>query len=126
MQAADIDRLTDEGQKTFFRAGGCSFLQAKEKIMLHLWPWIWYNPKNEGMNAVKQEIISEVLEVSGTSGFLPPQGVWASAKKRVGGGKIRHAGIGGGAAGMIACIMATDRGVSVDVYERNDKLGKRL
>lgn len=78
------------------------------------------------MNAVKQEIISEVLEVSGTSGFLPPQGVWASAKRQIRGVKMRLAVIGGGAAGMMASIMAAEKGVSVDLYERNEKLGKKL
>ena len=34
--------------------------------------------------------------------------------------------IGGGAAGMMASILAARQGADVDLYEKNDKLGKKL
>ncbi len=39
---------------------------------------------------------------------------------------MRLAIIGGGAAGMMASVFAAKDGVSVDLYERNEKLGKKL
>lgn len=39
---------------------------------------------------------------------------------------MRLAVIGGGAAGMMASIFAARKGISVDLYERNEKLGKKL
>lgn len=39
---------------------------------------------------------------------------------------MRLAIIGGGAAGMMASIFAAKKGVSVDLYEKNEKLGKKL
>lgn len=39
---------------------------------------------------------------------------------------MRLAIIGGGAAGMMAAIHAAGRGILVDLYERNEKLGKKL
>lgn len=39
---------------------------------------------------------------------------------------MRLAIIGGGAAGMMASIFAAKKGVFVDLYERNEKLGKKL
>ncbi len=38
----------------------------------------------------------------------------------------RTAVIGGGAAGMMAAIMASENGGSIDLYEKNEKLGKKL
>lgn len=40
--------------------------------------------------------------------------------------KTRTAVIGGGAAGMMAAIMASEGGGCVDLYEKNEKLGKKL
>lgn len=39
---------------------------------------------------------------------------------------MRLAIIGGGAAGMMASVLAAEKGVSVDLYERNEKPGKKL
>ncbi len=39
---------------------------------------------------------------------------------------MRLAVIGGGAAGMMASVLAAEKGVKVDLYERNEKLGKKL
>ena len=39
---------------------------------------------------------------------------------------MRLAVIGGGASGMIASIFAAQNGIRVDLYERNEKLGKKL
>lgn len=39
---------------------------------------------------------------------------------------MRLAIVGGGAAGMMASIFAAEKGMAVDVYERNEKLGKKL
>lgn len=39
---------------------------------------------------------------------------------------MRLAVIGGGASGMMASIMAARKGIQVDLYERNEKLGKKL
>lgn len=39
---------------------------------------------------------------------------------------MRLAIIGGGAAGMMAAVFAARRGIAVDLYERNEKLGKKL
>lgn len=39
---------------------------------------------------------------------------------------MKIAVIGGGAAGMMASILAARRGINVHVYERNEKLGKKL
>lgn len=39
---------------------------------------------------------------------------------------MKIAVIGGGAAGMMASILAAKRGLNVHVYERNEKLGKKL
>lgn len=38
----------------------------------------------------------------------------------------RLAIVGGGAAGMLASILASERGVETHVYEKNDKVGKKL
>ena len=34
--------------------------------------------------------------------------------------------IGGGAAGMMASVLAARKGARVDLYERNEKTGKKL
>ena len=34
--------------------------------------------------------------------------------------------IGGGAAGMMAAVQAAEAGVCADLYERNDRVGKKL
>ena len=34
--------------------------------------------------------------------------------------------LGGGAAGMAAAVFASEAGLSVDLYEQNEKLGKKL
>ena len=34
--------------------------------------------------------------------------------------------IGGGAAGMMAAVAAADAGAKVTIYEKNEKLGKKL
>lgn len=39
---------------------------------------------------------------------------------------MRLAIIGGGASGMMAAVFAARRGIAVDLYERNEKLGKKL
>ncbi len=39
---------------------------------------------------------------------------------------MRLAIVGGGAAGMMASIFVAEKGMAVDVYERNEKLGKKL
>ena len=39
---------------------------------------------------------------------------------------MRLAIIGGGAAGMMAAVFAAKKGIAVDLYERNEKLGKKL
>ena len=39
---------------------------------------------------------------------------------------MRAAIIGGGAAGMYAAIMLAQAGHSVTIYEKNEKLGKKL
>ena len=39
---------------------------------------------------------------------------------------MRVAVVGGGAAGQIAAIKAAQSGHSVTIYERNEKLGKKL
>lgn len=39
---------------------------------------------------------------------------------------MRLAIIGGGAAGMMASVFAAKNGIAVDLYERNEKLGKKL
>lgn len=39
---------------------------------------------------------------------------------------MRLAIVGGGAAGMMASVFAARKGVTVDLYERNEKLGKKL
>lgn len=39
---------------------------------------------------------------------------------------MRLAVIGGGAAGMMASVFAAEKGAVVDLYERNEKLGKKL
>ncbi|MDE5718864.1 MAG: NAD(P)/FAD-dependent oxidoreductase, partial [Lachnospiraceae bacterium] len=36
------------------------------------------------------------------------------------------AGIGGGAAGMAAAIQAAKEGAAVTVYEKNDRVGKKI
>ena len=39
---------------------------------------------------------------------------------------MKVAVVGGGAAGMMASVLAARRGVQVTVYEQNEKLGKKL
>ena len=39
---------------------------------------------------------------------------------------MRLAVVGGGAAGMMASVFAAEKGAVVDLYERNEKLGKKL
>lgn len=39
---------------------------------------------------------------------------------------VRLAVVGGGAAGMLASVLAARRGIEVHVYEKNEKLGKKL
>ena len=39
---------------------------------------------------------------------------------------MRLAVVGGGAAGMMASVFAAEKGAVVDLYERNEKLGKKM
>ena len=39
---------------------------------------------------------------------------------------MKVAVVGGGAAGMMASVLAARRGFQVTVYEQNEKLGKKL
>lgn len=40
--------------------------------------------------------------------------------------KMRTAVVGGGAAGMITAVIAAENGAQVDLYEKNEKLGKKV
>lgn len=51
--------------------------------------------------------------------FVAKEGAWSSVKKRI-------AVIGGGAAGMMAAIQASGDDTIVELYERNDRVGKKL
>lgn len=51
--------------------------------------------------------------------FAAKEGAWSQVKKKI-------AVIGGGAAGMMAAIQASGDDTTVDLYERNDRVGKKL
>ena len=49
-----------------------------------------------------------------------------STTKRIADGMIRVAVVGGGAAGMMAAITAAQYGAEVTLFEKNDRMGKKL
>ncbi len=49
-----------------------------------------------------------------------------STTKRITDGRVRVAVVGGGAAGMMAAITAAQYGANVTLYEKNDRMGKKL
>lgn len=51
--------------------------------------------------------------------FVAKEGAWSQVKKKI-------AVIGGGAAGMMAAIQASGDETLVELYERNDRVGKKL
>ncbi|MDE7283088.1 MAG: aminoacetone oxidase family FAD-binding enzyme [Lachnospiraceae bacterium] len=51
--------------------------------------------------------------------FIAKEGAWSQVKKKI-------AVIGGGAAGMMAAIQASGDETLVELYERNDRVGKKL
>jgi len=116
-QAEDIQRCV----RCIYCAGG-----GREKEgWLESGEWQWDEVPGHGRPIEKDEVEEKapydqegICTVNPTHGLKEPEGGWPEVKKA-----RKVLVIGGGVAGMMAAITATDRGHCVTVVEKSDKLG---